>query len=165
VAAAGGQVRITSRLGNNVTGGYPEIAPLGLGVRHSVLLDGELVVPDATGRPDFSLLQQRMHVRAPSEQLQARAPVSLYVFDLLHLDGQSLIHQPYDTRRAALAELGLDQLDRVDVPPSITDVPGAQLLQIARAHGLEGIVAKRRTSRYEPGRRSPAWIKTALLNT
>jgi bifunctional non-homologous end joining protein LigD len=165
VAAAGQRLRITSRAGNDVTAGYPEISRAALGARHTLLLDGELVVLDARGRPDFGLLQHRMHVRNPSEQLTARAPVSLYVFDLLHLDGQSLIHQPYDTRRAQLADLGLDQLDRVDVPPSVTEVSSAQLLQIARIHGLEGIVAKRRASRYEPGRRSPAWIKTALLNT
>ena len=165
VAASGERLRITSRLGNDVTAGYPELSQIGLGAGHSVLLDGELVTLDSTGRPDFGLLQQRMHVRTPSEQLQARAPVMLYVFDVLHLDGQWLILQPYDVRRAALADLGLGQLDRVNVPPSVTDVSGSQMLQIARAHGLEGIVAKRRTSRYEPGRRSPAWIKTALLNT
>jgi bifunctional non-homologous end joining protein LigD len=165
VAAAGDQVRITSRNSNDVTAGYPEINQTGLGAEHTLLLDGELVVLDAQGRPDFGLLQQRMHVRAPSEALRTRVPVRLYVFDLLSLDGESLLHQTYDARRARLLELGLDSLDRIDVPPSITELPGAQAMEIARAHGLEGVVAKRRTSRYEPGHRSPAWIKTALLMT
>ncbi|HEY0578738.1 MAG TPA: non-homologous end-joining DNA ligase [Pseudonocardia sp.] len=165
VAAAGDQVRITSRNSNDVTAGYPEITETGLGSEHTVLLDGELVALDAQGRPDFGLLQQRMHVRAPSEALRTRVPVRLYVFDLLSLDGESLLHQTYDARRARLLELGMESLDRIDVPPSITDLSGGQALEIARAHGLEGVVAKRRTSRYEPGRRSPAWIKTALLNT
>ena len=165
VAAAGDQVRITSRNSNDVTAGYPEITRAGLGAGHAVLLDGELVALDAQGRPDFGLLQQRMHVRAPSEALRTRVPVRLYVFDLLSVDGESLLHQTYDTRRARLLELGLESLDRIDVPPSITDLPGGQALEIARAHGLEGVVAKRRTSRYEPGHRSSAWIKTALLNT
>jgi len=165
VAAAGDQVRITSRNGNEVTAGYPEIIETGLGAEHVVLLDGELVALDGQGRPDFGLLQQRMHVRAPSEALRARVPVRLYVFDLLSLDGESLLHQTYDARRARLLELGLESLDRIDVPPSITDLPGGQALEIARAHGLEGVVAKRRASRYQPGHRSAAWIKTALLNT
>lgn len=164
LAAAGGQVRITSRNGNDVTAGYPEIAQAPLG-DHAVLLDGELVVLGAHGRPDFGLLQQRMHVRAPSASLREKVPVTLYLFDLLRLDGRSLLGEPYDTRRAALLALGLDRLPGVSVPPSVSDVPGPEMLEIARAHRLEGIVAKRRDSRYEPGRRSGSWIKTALLAT
>ena len=61
--------------------------------------------------------------------------------------------------------LGVDELPGIAVPPSFTDVTGAQLLQVARSHRLEGVVAKRRSSRYEPGRRSTAWVKTALLTT
>jgi len=105
-----------------------------------------------------------MHLRRPPAELVARIPVAYLVFDLLALDGRSLLAQPYDRRRDVLDGLGLDAA-RVRVPPSTTDVPAAQLLEVARAHGLEGVVAKRRTARYEPGRRSPAWVKTALLHT
>ena len=104
-----------------------------------------------------------MHVRHPSAELRARLPVSFYAFDVLHLDGASLLAAPYDERRARLAEL--QPADRVLVPPTFDDVDGDQLLAVARQHGLEGVVAKRRAGRYEPGRRSPGWVKTALVRT
>jgi bifunctional non-homologous end joining protein LigD len=129
-----------------------------------VLLDGEVVAFDEAGRPDFGMLQHRMHVRTPAAELVARIPVSYVVFDLLHVDGTSLLAQPYDRRRALLEELGL-RGPRISVPPAPDGVDGAKLLDVARAHGLEGVVGKRRAARYEPGRRSPAWIKTALLRT
>ncbi|WP_296377712.1 MULTISPECIES: non-homologous end-joining DNA ligase [unclassified Pseudonocardia] len=164
VAAAGDRVRITSRNGNDVSGGYPEIVAAGLGEGRSVVLDGELVALDAAGRPDFGLLQQRMHVRAPGPELRAVA-VSFSVFDVLELDGRSLLRETYDVRREVLRGLGLDGLAGVSVPPSFTDLPAVQLLEVAREHRLEGVVAKRRASRYEPGRRSPSWTKTALIST
>jgi bifunctional non-homologous end joining protein LigD len=169
VAAAGEQVRLTSRLGNDVTAGYPELAGIGAPTGgRPVLIDGEIVALDAAGRPNFGLLQDRMHVRHPPAELRTRVPVSYYAFDLLFLDGESLLTSSYDERRARLAELDLtapEAQGRVLVPPSFRDVEGAQLLEIARGHGLEGVVAKRRAARYEPGRRSPAWVKTALIRT
>lgn len=165
VAAAGDTVRLASRNGNDVTRGYPEIAGAGLGAGRSLLLDGELVALGEGGRPDFGRLQQRMHVRSPGPELLARVPVSLYVFDVLEVDGERLVREPYDARRERLLALGLDAAAGVAVPPSYTDLAGEQLLEVAREHGLEGIVAKRRASRYEPGRRSTAWVKTALLTT
>ena len=164
VAAAGDDVRLTSRLGNDVTAGDPELAGIGaLTGGRPVLLDGEIVALDAAGRPDFGRLQDRMHVRHPPAELRERIPVSFYAFDVLHLDGVALLAAPYDERRARLA--ALEPPPRVVVPPSFTDVTGAQLLDVARAHGLEGIVAKRRAGRYEAGRRSPSWVKTALSHT
>ena len=76
-----------------------------------------------------------------------------------------LFRSPYDERRAQLVSRDLDSVPHVAVPPAYTDVPAAQLLEVARAHHLEGVVSKRRRSRYEPGRRSSSWIKTALLTT
>ena len=164
VAAAGEAVQLTSRLGNDVTAGYPELAGIGaVADGRPVLLDGEIVALDAAGRPDFGLLQDRMHVRHPTPELQSRIPVSFYAFDLLALDGDSLLAAPYDERRARLATLTFS--GRVFLPPSFSDVDGDQLLAIARGHGLEGVVAKRRAARYEAGRRSPAWVKTALSHT
>jgi bifunctional non-homologous end joining protein LigD len=166
-AATGEQVRLHSRNGNDITGGYPELAVLsGLVADRAVLLDGEIVALDEAGRPDFGLLQQRMHVRSPSPELVGRVPISYYVFDLLDLDGCRLLPHSYQRRRERLAALGLDgKSPRVRVPPHHTDVEGRQLLQVARLHGVEGVVGKRLSSRYEPGRRSPAWTKTALLTT
>ncbi|WP_225924672.1 non-homologous end-joining DNA ligase [Pseudonocardia abyssalis] len=162
-------VALTSRNGNDVTAGYPELTRAGSvggwATGRSVVLDGELVVLDAAGRPDFGLLQHRMHLRHPAPEVVERMPVELYVFDVLETDGRSLLREPYDVRRERLDALGLGEVPRVQVPPSISDVPAVQLLEVARAHGLEGIVAKRRGSRYEPGRRSASWVKTALLST
>jgi bifunctional non-homologous end joining protein LigD len=156
--AADGQVRMWSRNGNDITASYPELVAA-LGGRGPMVLDGEVVALDAQGRPAFARLTQRMHVRAPSPELVARVPVQLYVFDVPQV-GPS-----YDERRAALEALELGGVPLVAVPPAYDDVPAAQLLEVAKAHGLEGVVAKRRRSRYEPGRRSPAWVKTALTTT
>jgi bifunctional non-homologous end joining protein LigD len=165
IAAAGDRVRITSRNRNDVTAGYPEIVAAGLGTDRSVLLDGELITLNAQGKPDFGMLQERMHVRGPVPGLQARVPVTACLFDLLELDGCSLINETYDVRRALLLDLRLDELPRISVPAATTGVSPTQMLEIAKSMGLEGVVAKRRNSRYEPGRRSRAWIKTALVQT
>jgi bifunctional non-homologous end joining protein LigD len=162
---AGDRVRAHSRRGNEITGAYPELADLpALLDGRPALLDGEIVALDAAGRPAFGLLQHRMHVRVPAPELVNRIPVSYVVFDVLHLDGVALLGQPYERRRAVLEELDLSG-PRVRVPPATAGVDGEELLEVARAHGLEGVVGKRRTAQYEPGRRSSAWIKTPLLHT
>ena len=166
-AVAGDQLRLFSRNGNDITGGYPELTVLGelVGGR-PVLLDGEIVTLGQAGRPEFGLLQQRMHVRSPSPELVARVPISYYVFDLLDLDGHRLLKRSYQQRRELLAALDLNNgSPLVREPPNYPDVTGRALLEVARQHGLEGVVGKRSGSRYEPGRRSPAWIKTALFHT
>ncbi|SFM86683.1 DNA ligase D [Pseudonocardia ammonioxydans] len=164
VAVDGDDVRITSRNGNDVTTSYPDLAG-GLHGDRPLLLDGEIIASDAAGRPDFGLLQQRMHVTAPGERLLEQVPVSFLVFDLLVDGDDDLTGRSYDTRRERLAASGVDRWPRVSVPAAFTDVPAPQLLQVAGENGLEGIVAKRRDARYEPGRRSAAWTKTALLRT
>ncbi|MBV8933605.1 MAG: DNA ligase, partial [Kutzneria sp.] len=161
------QTRLWARNGNDVTRSYPELEVLAdlLDGRRAVL-DGEIVVLGPDGRPRFDLLQRRMHVHGPPETLMRSTPVAYFVFDLLHLDGRSLVDQPYQRRKELLGELGLDRAAaHVRVPPYYLDVDGRHLVDIARAHGLEGVVAKRVASRYEPGRRSPAWVKTALMTT
>lgn len=167
VAAAGDLVRLYSRKGNDITGGYPELGVLSsLTGGRPVLLDGEIVALDEAGRPDFGLLQRRMHVRSPGRELVAQVPTSYYVFDLLDLDGHRLLLESYQRRRELLAGLGLEGGSRwVRVPPYHTDVDGRQLLEVARQHHLEGVVGKRLSSRYEAGRRSSVWTKTALLAT
>ena len=152
-----GAVSLTSRNGNDVSAAYPELTGLGTQLAgRSAVLDGEVVALDANGRTSFARLQERMHVRSPSPPLLRATPVQLLLFDLLWLDGRSLVELPYDERRAALEALGLGG-DHWSVPPSFTD--GTDLVEATRAQGLEGVVAKRRDSRYLPGRRSPAWLK------
>ncbi|SDG78736.1 DNA ligase D [Pseudonocardia oroxyli] len=157
-----GAVRLVSRNGNDVTAGYPELVAA-LPVDRDLVLDGEIVALAADGRPDFGLLQHRMHVRAPGAPLLAQVPVQLYLFDVLSVDGTPVVEEAYDARRERLTGLGIAG-GRVSVTPSFTDVTPAQGLDVARDHRLEGIVAKRRTSRYLPGRRSESWVKTALFH-
>jgi bifunctional non-homologous end joining protein LigD len=170
-ATAGERVRLTSRSERDVTRSYPELSVLSEVLQgRPVLLDGELVALDKAGRPRFRLLQERLHVRTPAAALLARVPVYFYVFDLLHLDGAALLDLPLRERRARLDELGLAH-ERIRVSPIWRQDPGSEdpvgprVLQAAREHGLEGVMAKRLDSRYHPGRRSPAWIKHPLRRT
>src|SRR5690349_8542590 len=153
-----GAARLVTRNGNDVTSSYPEIADIGAALGdHRAILDGEVVVFDGRGRTDFSLLQSRMHVRAPSDALRRSAPVKLLVFDLLHLDGESLMPRPYDDRRAALLKLELK--GRAWDTPKAVQGDGSTILEASREQGLEGIMAKQRSAPYLPGRRVTTWLK------
>ncbi|MGN9777633.1 non-homologous end-joining DNA ligase [Micromonospora sp. H33] len=165
VAYVADGVRLLSRNDRDVTGAYPELGELAqlLAGRRAVL-DGEIVALDAQSRPSFSALQHRMHVRTPSAGLISKTPVRLYLFDLLHLDGQDTTSLPYAERRDALQELQLSG-DSIDTPPYWTGDAGRDLATAAADLGLEGVVAKQLRSPYEPGRRSPAWVKVPLNDT
>ncbi len=156
-ALEGGRTTLMSRAGNDVTGGYPELAPLAAVLGRPVLLDGEVVAMGEQGRPDFGRLQARMHVRAPSPALRASTPVTFVVFDVLHDDGTDLLRQPYDARRARLDDLDLAG-PHWQVPPAFVG-EGAAISEATRAQGMEGVVAKRRDSAYVPGRRTDDWVK------
>jgi bifunctional non-homologous end joining protein LigD len=159
-----GTLKLRSRTGNDITAQYPELARLNRALHeHRVILDGEIVVLDADGRPSFSALQQRMHVTrdAVRKRFAKELPVTFMIFDLLWQDGRSLLGRPYLERRAALKALALDG-DRWRAPDHVVG-EGDALLAAAKAQRLEGIVAKRLDSTYEPGRRTPAWRKHKLL--
>ena len=130
---------------------YPELRALNraLGSR-AAILDGEIVAFDEDGRPSFEALQPRMHQRgeAAVRRLMRTTPVTYVVFDLLWLDGHSLMELPYAQRRERLAELGLEGDHWRILPLHVGD--GAGLLAATREQGLEGIVAKRLDSRYTP---------------
>ena len=159
---AGGRVRLLSRKGRDESAAYPDVAePLArLDVR-SAVLDGEIVVTDAAGRPDFGLLQNRINLTRGSDIERAAQtwPAQLMVFDVLELDGESLLNRPYAGRREILEGLGLDALgERVHVPPVFHgDLQAAR--DISRQLRLEGVVAKRTDSVYAPGRRGRTWLK------
>ena len=155
-----GRLRLESRNLNDITDAYPEVRGIlrDLGMR-DVVLDGEIVAFDDAGRPSFERLQKRMHVTSSSSirRLSKSTPVVYAIFDLLYHDGHSLMGLPYHARRARLEELGLGgPAWRV---PAAHPGRGQALLEATEAQGLEGIVAKRLGSRYEPGRRTGAWIK------
>jgi bifunctional non-homologous end joining protein LigD len=155
-----GRLRLHSRNLNDITDRYPELSRLNRALsHHRAILDGEVVAFGPDGRPSFGALQKRMHLGSASavRRLAASAPVTYVIFDLLWLDGHPLMGEPYEERRARLAELGL-QGERWQTPEHVVG-HGAELLAASEAQGLEGIVAKKLGSPYEPGRRSACWIK------
>jgi bifunctional non-homologous end joining protein LigD len=156
---AGGKVRIESRNGHLLNRQFPELEQVAEAISaDTAILDGEIVAYDAEGRPSFSLMQQRTGVAARGAQ--NRAPVSLVAFDLLYLNG-------YDLRDVALSERQrlLRSVVRTGTHLRISESftgSGEQVLQAAREHGLEGVVAKRLDSKYESGR-SRSWVKVKFV--
>jgi bifunctional non-homologous end joining protein LigD len=160
-----GRMRLMARSGSDITARYPELARLSRDLHeHEALLDGEVVAFGADGTPSFQALQRRMHVddERRIRRLAAEVPVTYVIFDLLHLDGHSLIALPYDERRARLEALRLGG-PHWQVPDA--DADGSALLAAAERLKLEGVVAKRRGAPYEPGRRSGAWLKVRRRET
>jgi bifunctional non-homologous end joining protein LigD len=156
-----GQVRLWARSGRDITPSYPELQQLAAAVPGSrAVLDGEIVAFGGAAWPTFEVLQQRMHVSSAAQaaRLAAEVPVTYLAFDLLCRDGQPLLDQPYSRRRALLEDLDLNG-SHWQTPPSFSDATGAEVLAVSRQHGLEGVIAKRLASRYEPGRRTLSWIK------
>ncbi|GII62637.1 ATP-dependent DNA ligase [Sphaerisporangium krabiense] len=153
-------LRLVSRNGRNVTTAYPELYPLAGAVgRRDVVLDGEIVAFDEAGRPSFSALQPRMHQRDPARvrHLVATVPVTFMLFDVLHVGADPAIGLPYVERRALLEEV-VSAGARWQVPAWFHD-DGVHALGLSRRLGMEGIVSKRLSSPYRPGRRSPDWTK------
>jgi len=153
-----GGTRLWSRNGNDVTPAWPEISAGPLEGR-DVLVDGEVIALNDSGVPDFRVLQDRIHTRkaATALRLSARIPATFMVFDLLRLDGTDLTDQPLERRRELLR--GLDLGGTWQVPDAYDD--GPMLHEATLQQGLEGIVSKRRTSRYVLDQRSPHWVKLA----
>ncbi len=155
-----GRLRFHSRNLNEITPRYPELSKLNRALSsHRAVLDGEVVAFDDDGRPSFSALQGRMHLTSETQirRLAKSNPVSYVIFDLLWLDGHSLLREPYERRRELLAELDLNG-ERWQTPDHVIG-HGAEVQEAARTQGLEGIVGKRLDSIYDPGRRSRGWVK------
>ena len=155
---ADGRLKLLSRNENDVTTSFPELNALtGPGMPDDMLLDGEVVALDG-GLPSFSALAERMHVgnAGKARILAVDQPVTYLVFDLLRLDGVDLTSRPLAERRAMLERIGLAGPSAA-VPPTYDD--GEALRAATLEQGLEGVVSKRLSSRYSPGRRSPDWLK------
>ena len=155
-----GTTHLESRNLNDVTRQYPEPAAVGEALKgHTAVLDGEVVAFDEAGRPSFERLQGRMHLTGEAA-IGARSrstPIVYVVFDLLYLDGESLIRLPYTERRERLEELDLNGPSWRT--PTYHAGDGAALLEASVRQGLEGVMAKRLDSPYEPGRRPGTWLK------
>ncbi|MBD3779718.1 MAG: non-homologous end-joining DNA ligase [Micrococcales bacterium] len=158
----GDRLRLLGRNGRDATDAYPELGVLAGALPPGTVLDGE-VVALRDGVPSFPALAERMHVRdrERAAALSRRVPVSYLVFDLPVLAGTDLTGRPFTERRAALESLDLPEPARLS--PVYED--GSLLWQATSAQGLEGVVAKRATSRYQPGRRSGDWLKAVHHRT
>jgi bifunctional non-homologous end joining protein LigD len=157
-----GRVRLVSRNQNDLTAQFPELGSLPQFVKaQRAILDGEIVALDEEGRPSFSLMQQRTGFQPGKRRLTRRegVPVIYYAFDLLYLDG-------FDLRRVALEQRKQLLKERINVGEVIQfsdhyGERGLDLLEAAKQRGLEGIVAKKRSSAYEE-RRSRDWLKIKI---
>lgn len=160
----GHKLRIDSRNLLDITHRYPELHALADALNgRRAILDGEIVALDDAGRPSFTRLQRRMHIndtRAIAHQVKA-TPIWYVLFDVLHLDGRSLMDRPYVERREILEELTVVGPHWQVTPSHVNQ--GEQMLAAARQNQLEGLVAKRIDSTYEPGRRSPQWLKIKII--
>ncbi len=154
-----GQIKIRSRNQNDLTSRFPELTRLSDSFRVSHgIFDGEIVCLDDKGRPDFKKVIARMHSSNPVkiERLVKSNPVYCYLFDCLYLDGRSLLTEPIE-RRQTWCKDSIKKGANYRMSEAMDD--GAALWEAAKKHSLEGIVAKRRGSKYTMGKRSPDWIK------
>ncbi|MCV7237481.1 ATP-dependent DNA ligase [Mycolicibacterium celeriflavum] len=153
VDADRGRLTVRSRRGRDVTAEFTQFEALAADLaEHHVILDGEAVALDESGVPSFTEMQNR-----------ARSTrVEFWAFDILHLDGRPLLKAKYADRRRLLEALaeggGL-------IVPELLPGDGPEALEYARKKGWEGVVAKKRDSTYQPGRRSSSWVKDKLWNT
>ena len=160
-----GTVRLQSRRGIDLTSFFPEIAAdLQAQAVDRMVLDGEVVALGPDGRPSFNALQNRAQLKTPGEIVAAQrsAPAVFVCFDLLHFAGINLRSSPYGHRRRYLSQCLLVS-SHIQLAHVATD--GAQLYAAALDSGFEGVVAKRLNSVYQPGRRSPAWLKIKSVHT
>ena len=153
VDADHGKLCVRSRRGRDVTDEYPQFKALAADLAdHHVILDGEAVALDESGVPSFGEMQNR-----------ARSTrVEFWAFDILQLDGRSLLRAKYSDRRRVLETLA--EGGGLIVPPPLSG-DGPEAMEHARKQRWEGVIAKKRDSTYQPGRRSSSWIKDKIWNT
>src|SRR6266540_2754002 len=156
----GGRVELFSRDLKETTSAFPELAESAPGLGHAVLFDGE-VLAHRDGRVlRFFELQRRLGRKQVTAELRAEVPVVLVIFDILHLDGRSLLDEPLEARRHMLEGLGLEHpflLARVEEATSPNDLD--RIFVDTRERGNEGLMVKDPMSPYTPGRRGLAWLK------
>jgi bifunctional non-homologous end joining protein LigD len=156
--------RLISRTGNDQTERYPELANLARFVNAlQAVIDGEIVAADEGGRPSFERLQQRMNLASAKDIEKARRqiPVTLFAFDVLWYDGREVMQEPLEARRELLEEI-VTQTDQIQLTYMV-DGEGLAFFESAKQLGLEGVVAKRLGSQYQPGRRTKNWRKIKAI--
>jgi bifunctional non-homologous end joining protein LigD len=157
VYSSGSDVHVRSRSDRDVTSAYPELQT---GDLAPCVLDGEIVLYDEAGNPDFgALLSRHQRKIAPSRG----RPVSLAVFDVLEVNGRAVVGLPLEDRKALLEEIMSPALPRFQ--NTIWTEEGRRLWDLMRQRGLEGVIAKRKGSLYRPGERSHDWRKIKVFAT
>jgi len=146
---SGGTLQLRSRNNNDFTARYPAIAAALESLPDETVIDGEIVALDENGRPSFNLIQN----------YSSSTSLLYYVFDVLVVAGRDVMREPLIERRGALERQILPKLKEPVRYMSPLDASLEDLINSVKAHGLEGLVAKRRDSYYEPGKRSGAWQK------
>jgi bifunctional non-homologous end joining protein LigD len=147
---SGGKVHLRSRNDNDFNVRYPGIVKALAPMPDETVIDGEVVALDKDGRPSFNTLQNYG---------SAGAPLHFYIFDLLILEGRDVMGEPLVKRRELLEEHVLPKLAEPIRYSPVLEASLKDLIRSVKAQGLEGLVAKRRNSKYEPGLRSGAWQK------
>ena len=145
-----GRVHLRSRNDKDFTARYPAIASALSGLPDETVVDGEVIAMDETGKPSFNLLQNFG---------SSRVSLIYYAFDVLILSGRDVMNEPLSVRRELLLREITPKLSDPVRESATLDASLPDLIQAVKAQGLEGLVAKRRDSRYEPGKRSGVWQK------
>jgi bifunctional non-homologous end joining protein LigD len=145
-----GVVHLRSRNDHDFRARYPAVVKALANLAENTVIDGEIVAFDEDGRPSFNMLQNHG---------TAATPVVYYTFDVMVLAGQDVMHEPLQKRRELLEQKILPHLSEPVRYAAPLDADLRVLIQSVKVHGLEGLVAKRRTSAYESGLRSGAWMK------
>jgi bifunctional non-homologous end joining protein LigD len=160
------ETRLVSRTGRDQTAQYPELANLATFVNavHAVL-DGEIVAIGDDGQPSFERLQQRINLTSETDiaKVRSKIPVSLYVFDILWLDDRDLTGLELVQRRQILEDV-ITQTGPIGIT-LVIEQEGVQFFEAAKGLGIEGVIAKRRDSIYEPGKRSRHWRKIKAMRS
>ncbi len=147
-----GQVTLFSRNRKRFDGRFPAVAAAFAGLPDETIIDGEIVAIDESGRPSFSRLQN----------FSANADaITFYAFDMPMWKGEDLRRQPLDKRRELLRSKAMPKLPAIHFSDDFA-ADAEKMISAVREQGLEGIVAKRRDSFYEPGRRNGAWLKMRI---
>lgn len=166
---AGKVQSIQARKGSSISHRYPEVlegADSAIQCENSVVLDGELVVLNDNGHPDFQKHQQRMNVDYPREiaKLSREIPATYFVFDILYLDGKSLESLEFIERRKILSQVIGAGSKKIRISDFIEEA-GIALFKQTTSLGLEGIVAKYKHAKYIQGTRSDSWLKIKSIQT
>jgi bifunctional non-homologous end joining protein LigD len=148
-----GEVRLLSRNANDFSKRYPFIVRALVKLPDDTIIDGELVALDENGLPSFNVLQNYNH---------SGTSLQFYVFDLLYLRGRNLLDQPLDERRELLRSRVMPLMSGEILMSESLEASAAEVVAAVKKQGLEGVIAKRRSSRYEPGKRSGAWVKMRI---